>query len=265
MEYRRFEQLVIATTAGLVVLGVAASIPTGGATPTEIAAQLAIILVVAVAAHWGRKAGTLVALLTSCVYLALRIPIIANSLTGPAMLLVASRIAGYLLLGIVGGEVFGRVKYAFAGDADEDAIDEFSRVFSERFAARSIRQALSRLDRYEESFSIVLITLDGRAFSDPRADHVRHFVRSVANIIRDDVRIVDDVAHLDDGRFFVLLCRTSPTGAQVVADRLGKAISSGHGVDPESVRVERLSAPADGAVIEALRVRLEGAAVQERD
>ena len=256
VEYRQFERLIIGVTAALVVGTIAVSLPRGGETAVEVAAQIAIVLVVAGASHWGRKGGTICALVASIAYLAASLPIIANNLTGPSVYLVVSRIAGYLLLGIVGGEIFGRVKYVFAGMRDAGTIDHFSRVFSERFAADAVRQALARADRYDEPFSLVFVTLEPQFTGNARTKRMRALVRSVANVIRDDVRIVDDVAHLADGRFVVLLPYTSATGARVVAARLVTAIGSAHGTDQAHVVTECLAAPENGAAIEAFRRQL---------
>jgi GGDEF domain-containing protein len=259
MDYRRFERLIILVTVVLVVGAIAASIPSGGGTVIEVAAQIAIVAVVAAAAHWGRKAGTIWALVASIAYLAVRLPLIADGFSGPAILLVVSRIAGYLLLGIVGGEIFGRVKYRFALSMDSSSIDDFSRVYNERYAARAVRQALARVDRYTEPFSLVLLTLGAEFAGDGRTDHLRTLVRSVANVLRDDVRIIDDVAHLSDGRFAVLLPRTNARGAHSVASRLATAVGSAHGVNDGNVVSECLTAPEDSAAIEAFARQYEPA------
>ena len=105
MQYARFERLVIAITALIVLGSLALSLVNGGAEWVEVVAQFVIIVVVAVAVHWGRKAGTIVALAASVVYLLMRIPLLSAGLAPDDVLLVVSRIAVYMLLGIVGGEV----------------------------------------------------------------------------------------------------------------------------------------------------------------
>ena len=259
MDYRQFERLVIGVTAALVIGAIAVSLPAEGGTAIEIGAQLAIVIIVAAASHWGRKTGTVCALVASIAYLAVRLPLIADSFSGPAVLLIASRLAGYLLIGIVGGEIFGRVKYLLAESEDGATIDDFSRVFNERFAARAVRQGLARVERYAEPFSVVLVTLSAEFARDGQTKHVRSMVRSVANVIRDDVRMVDDVAHLSDGRFVVLLPRTGSVGARIVAARLATEIGSAHGIDHTKVVAECLSAPDDSVAIEAFAKRLEPA------
>jgi len=257
MDYRRFEWLVIATTATLVAGALALSWSSGGGAIVEVAAQLGIVVVVATAAHWGRKAGTVCALVASVAYLWLRMPLIATSVSGPAVVLMISRIAGYLLLGIVGGEVFGRIKYVFARSHSAGAIDDFSRVYSQRFVWQTLRQALQRCDRYDESFALVFIALDPQFAANARVGHRRNIVRSVANVIRDDVRIVDDVAHLEDGRFTVLLSHASGADARIVAARLIAAIISAHGVEAKYVKAEALAVPQDREALDAFCTQIQ--------
>lgn len=265
MEYRRFEQLVIGASAVLVAGAIAASVHSGGATPVEIAAQLVAILVVGVAVHWGRTGGTLAALVASVAYLAARLPLIADSPTRQTLVLVVSRMVGYLLLGIVGGEVFGRVKYMLAKSQDAAAIDDFSHVFSERFAAHAIRQASGRADRYFEPFSLVLVDLDAEFTGNAHTKRIRSLVRGIANVIRDDVRVIDDVAHMRDGRFLVLLPNTAAAGANVVAARLASTVGSAHGVKEGHVSTTCLSAPQDRAALDTLCAQLDSTTGEEPD
>jgi GGDEF domain-containing protein len=254
MEYRQFERLIIGVTLIFVVGATAASwqTVTGLAVPIELAGQVGILLVLAVALHWGRKGGTAAALVASGLYLAIQAPHISSGTPSSAgVLLIVSRVAGYLLLGIVGGEIFGRIKYAFAESKDASSIDSFSRVYSERFAKRASQQALARAQRYGEPFSIVFVELEGYFASHSDTKQLKAMVRSVANVLRDDVRISDDVAYLKDGRFAVLLPHTSASSVGVVASRLAMTVGMAHGVKREHVVTQSWSTPDDTAAIEA--------------
>ncbi len=57
----------------------------------------------------------------------------------------------------MGGEIFARVKYLFAGSKDSDVIDDWSRVYNQRYAARALEQAVARHKRYQEPFSAILV------------------------------------------------------------------------------------------------------------
>jgi GGDEF domain-containing protein len=250
MEYARFERLVVGVTAVLVLGTIAASSLSGGSSPVEVIAQLMIVVVLAVAAHWGRKAGTIAALSACLIYLVMQLPLLSQqALSGAALLLVLSRIVGYCLVGIVGGEVFGRVKYLFAASKDSGVIDEWSRVYNQRYAAKALEQALARHERYQEPFSVVIVALAPDDTVEPKTGRLRARVRSVANFLRDDVRMVDDVARLDDGRFVVLLPHTAGAFAPIVASRLAEGVRQVLGVKEGGVTTTCLGADENSAAL----------------
>ncbi len=259
MEYGRFERLVIGSTATLVLLGLAASLAGGDVGTAEVVGQLAIVGVMTAAVHWGRRAGTFAALAACLVYLALQLPLVSSGLSAQELLLIVSRFAGYCLVGIVGGEIFSRVKYVFAGTQDSAVIDDWSRVYNQRYAARAIEQALARHERYREPFSTVLVHLEPVLTGTQRPHKLRGLVRTVANFIRDDVRLVDDVARLDDGRFIVLLPHTAGEAAPVVARRLEAGICKTLGVKESCVSTTCLGAERDTAALELLVAGLSDA------
>ncbi len=249
MEYSRFERLVVGATALLVLGTIAATAMSGATTVVEVVGQLAIVGVLAVAAHWGRKAGTLAALTACLLYVLMRLPLLSAGATGAASLLILSRVLGYCLIGIVGGEMFGRVKYLFAASHNSGVIDDWSRVYNQRFAAQALEQAIARHSRYGEPFSIVIVALAPSATGDHRAEQLRTRVRSVANFLRDDVRMVDDVARLDDGRFVVLLPHTAGAFAPIVASRLADGVRQALGLKEGGVTTTCLGADENVAAL----------------
>jgi GGDEF domain-containing protein len=207
--------------------------------------------VMGVAVHWGRKAGTLAALVACLLYLAVRLPLLAAGLSPQAFVLMVSRFAGYCLIGLVGGEIFGRVKYIFAGSRESGVIDDWSRVYNQRYALRAIEQATARYRRYQEPFSLVVLRLEPVLTATRRPEKLRGLVRTVAGFLRDDVRLVDDVARLDDGRFVVLLPHTAAKAAPVVAARLVAGVCGTLGVKGECVTSMSLGADEHTPALEA--------------
>jgi GGDEF domain-containing protein len=256
VEYPRFERLIIGCTALVVVLTLAASALSGGSDAAEIVGGLAFIVVAAVAVHWGRKAGTIAALSACLVYLASRLPMLATGLTTSLLVLILSRFAGYCLVGIVGGEVFGRVKYVFAGSVDSDVIDSWSLVYNQRYTARALDQAIERHKRYQEPFSIVVLTLAPSLTETRRPEQLRGLVRTAAGFLRDDVRMVDDVARLEDGRLVVLLPHTSGASTRLVAERLAAGLCKTLGAQRESVTTMCLDASDDAAALHEFAVSI---------
>ena len=77
-------------------------------------------------------------------------------------------------------------------------------------------------------------------------------MRSVAAFIRDDVRMVDDVARLEDGRFVVLLPHTPGDSAPIVASRLTDGICKMLGVKDNCITTLCLGTDNDTAALERL-------------
>lgn len=245
--YPRFERLVIGSTALFVGLRIGASVLRGGADPAEVVGELAFIFVAAAAVHWGRKAGTLAALAACIVYLALQLPLLAAGLSSAALLLIVSRMAGYCLVGIVGGEIFSRVKYVYARSSGTDVIDDWSLVYNQRFVARALEKAIERHRRYKEPFSVVILSLSPSLPPTGRPEQLRATVRTVASFLRDDVRMVDDVARIDDGRFVVLLPHTPAAATRLVAERLATGVCQTLGAKRNCISTRCLNAGEDPA------------------
>jgi len=260
MKYARFEQLILGV-GGLAILGsMVLSLQSGGPGLVEIVAQLLLFGVLVVAVHWGRRAGMYAAIAASLIYIALRIPVLSSSenLTIEGLIFMVARIAAFGLVGIVGGEVCSRIKYVFARFDDSNTIDDWSRVYNQRYASRAIEQARARYTRYGEPFSLVLITLTPAITGEMTPQRQRSLVRAVANYLRDDIRMVDEVGRLEDGRFVVLLPHTPKEGGEVVTARLASGVRQTVGAKPESVTAQCMGAAEDTVALGALNAELIG-------
>lgn len=265
MKYSRFEQLIIGV-GGLAIVGsLLLSLQSGGPGLVEIVAQLLLFGVLVIAVHWGRRAGMYAAIAASLIYIALRIPVLSSSenLTVEGLIFILARIAAYGLVGIVGGEACSRIKYVFARFDDSNTIDDWSRVYNQRHASRAIEQARARYTRYGEPFSLVLITLSPAITAEMTAPRQRSLVRAVANYLRDDIRMVDEVGRLDDGRFVVLLPHTPRDGGEVVTARLAAGVRQTVGAKPESVTAQCMGAAEDTVALAALNTELLGDRFEE--
>ena len=78
-------------------------------------------------------------------------------------------------------------------------------------------------------------------------------MRAVATHIRDDVRLVDDVGRLDDGRFVLLFPQTPKAGGGVAAERVSETVRDLLGARDESVSTRVLGAPEDLTELQSLR------------
>ncbi len=267
MKYARFEQLVIVVGAVAIIGALILSLPNGGPGTIEAIAQLMLFLVLVVAVHFGRKGGLIAAVLASGVYILMRLPLLAatDGMGTGIMFMLLTRIGAYCLVGIVGGELCSRVKYIFARYDDSNTIDDWSRVYNQRYASHALELARARFARYGEPFALVLVTLSPSLTAELRASRQRALVRGVAAHIRSDVRMVDEVARLDDGRFLVLLPHTPRDGGMVVCSRLGEGVANTLGAREESVRTTCYAAAEDAVAISSLAAEIKPPADEDQD
>ncbi len=254
MRYTRFEWLVIGV-GGAAIAG--STLFSFGAAPMiqEIVAQFLLFAVLAAAVHWGRKGGFYAALAASTIYLVLRIPLVLDEQTlylDVAALLVL-RVLSYGLVGILGGELCGRIKYVFARFEDSESIDEWSHVYNQRFTLRALDNVLGQYSRYETPFSVVIINISQRVLDGLQSAKQQSIVRGLANNLRNDIRLVDEIGRLDDGRFLIVLPQTPRDGGKVVADRLKQGSCRFLGAKDESISVTALGAPEDLARLTTFR------------
>lgn len=265
MRYSRFEWLAL-IVGGAAILGtVGLSLQAHPATE-EVVAQLLLLGVLYGAVHWGRNGGFVAAVMGIGAYIALRAPlIVAQGLSNDLLVLVVLHMVTYGFVGIVGGEVCGRIKYVLAKLEGGVNIDEDTRVYNERFVGRLLETNLALHARYRLPFSIGLMTLAPALTSDLRPTRRKSMMRAVATHIREDVRLVDDVGRLDDGRFILLFPQTPKAGGGVAAERVSETVRNLLGARDESVSTRVLGAPEDLTEMQSLRDAILQAHESETD
>ena len=254
MKYSRFELLVLGVGV-LAITGTIAFSLSAKPDGIEILAQVLLLLPLTGALHWGRNGGLLAAVLAFLVYLIARMPMILGTgwTTGTVQLVLIHGVT-YGFIGIIGGELCGRLKYFFARSSESPSIDECSRVYNQRFIAQMLGALLGGWDRYSAPFSIVTLQLADGVMSGLSHARCSALVKAVANHLRNDVRMIDDVGRLDDGRFVLLLPHTPKAGAEVAGARVRSGIRDLIGAKDESVVVTVLGCADD---TDALRGLLE--------
>ncbi len=265
MKYSRFELLVlvvgISAVVGSIVLG-----SSGTLIAEEVAAQALLLGVLFIAVHWGRNGGFWAAVVASLAYLSLRLPlVISEGVTTELVSLVLVRVLSYGLIGVVGGELCSRIKYVFAKLESSSSIDDWSQLFNQRILIRSMETACGQFTRYETPYSVVFVELAPSLTSDLRVSKQRTLIRSVADHIRGDVRLVDEAGRLDDGRFLIVLPQTPQDGARIVADRIRRGVCNLLGSKDESVNVTALSAPENAANLVEIRTSLAAETEDRRE
>ncbi|MRS12447.1 MAG: hypothetical protein EG823_05165 [Actinobacteria bacterium] len=256
MKYTHFEVLAFVLGSAAVVTSIFLA-PTEFPQAAEVTAQLLLIAVLAGALHWGRNGGFLSALVAIAVYVAMRVPLLhSEGLSRELLTLLGTRALTYALVGVVGGELAARIKYLFARIENDSLVDPFSGVYSARYAADSILSGVGQWDRYQTEYSVVTVTLSDEMFASYKSRRIRHMVRQVANYVRNDIRMVDDLATGGVGTFYILLPRTDAGGAAVVAARLSAGVRDSLGVTEDAVHATVLSAAQDAPTLKSLAAEL---------
>lgn len=264
MRYTTFERLVLVFGGGAILATLVVS-TSAHQDLAEFLAQLILIGVLVGAVHWGRRGGLVAAVAACLLYFVLRLPLLVRTggLTPDMMVLLVTRFATYGVIGIFGGELCQRIKYLFARLEDDSRIDDWTRVYNQNHAVRLIDNVIGRNARYGTPFSLVLIHLAPALTEGLRPPKQHALLKAAAGHIRGDVRLVDDVARLDDSRFLVILPSTPREGALVAAERVRVGVRDVLGAKDESVTASVLGADTDAYEIERLRASLApGAAPQ---
>lgn len=264
MKYSHFEGLALVLGTGAIIASIFIA-PTAVPQAAEVTAQLLLIAVLAGALHWGRNGGFLAALLAIAIYVAMRVPLLqTQGLSTDVVTLLATRAVTYALVGVVGGELAARIKYLFARLSSDTLIDPHTGVYSARYAADAITSGLGQWQRYQTQYSVVVTTVDRGVYATLKPARSRQLLRQVADHVRNDIRMVDDVAAGDTGTFYVLLPRTDAAGAAVVAERLAIGLREMLGARDDAVSADVLSAEHDPQTLQHLAEVLNPAAAEMR-
>jgi len=259
MNYTRFEQLVLGVAATTIMGSILITLASNGWSGwASFVSQILLIPVLIAAVHYGRRAGLLTALLASVVFIMLKIPVLSapEGLGASEVGMIALTVAAFGLVGIVGGDLCGRVKYLFGRFDNSATIDDWSRVFNQRKAAELLQYARERFSRYGDSYSVIVITQNPALVSGLSAKRQRSLVREIAGHLRGDLRMVDEVARLDDGRFLVILPRASREAGFAVAERLTEAVREMMDTDQDGVSSRCFSAGEDALELGSLFTNL---------
>lgn len=257
MKYSRFEALMISLGAVVIVGSIFIS-PAPNPQWQEILGQALMLTVLAGAVHWGRDGGSVAAVAATLVYVVVRIPLLsAEGLSSTSVSMILTRMVSFGLVGILGGELFARIKYFFARLDGSAVVDETTNVYNRRYCGAALKNGLGQFQRYQAPFAVALVSLSPGLLTDLRPTRQRSMLRSVASAIRNDIRLVDDVGYLGDGRYLLILPQTPKIGAEVAADRVRRNVRDLLGAKDESVTATALAVPDDATAICDLARSLE--------
>jgi hypothetical protein len=261
MRYDRFEVSVITVAAVAIAGTVATTLHDATRVVPDLTMALLLIAVIAGAVHWGRRGGMSAAMIASAIYVLISVPELmqSESLANTAFLNVAIRVGTFGLLGILGGEFFSRVNHMMSRLGRAEVFDEWGHAFSQAYAVSALERTIAGYLRYRQPFSIVLLTVSSDVTKGMSATRTRTLIRSVSNFMRGDLRMVDELARLDDGRYLSILPSTGADGGRVVAARLGIGVRELLGAKETSVEARFLCSEDDLAAIQGLLYELSAA------
>jgi GGDEF domain-containing protein len=179
-----------------------------------------------------------------------------RGLTSETLLLLATRVLIFGVVGILGGEACGRLRVFFTRATNGAIYDEWSQAFNQAYAYAALTKSIASFERYEQQFTVAVVTLAPSLTSDLGPQRVRNVVRGVAKHLRNDVRMVDEVSLLNDGRFLVLFPNTPVENAKTPATRLARGVRHLLGAKDESVTAQCLGPDNDLPALKALAAQI---------
>lgn len=242
-DYLRFTRILIAVATLTIFATVGLQLMRPPYLPSEVAAQLMLLVVLIAAVRGGAGWGMAAAMFSSLFYVLLKTEVFSATDVGVTdTAVIATRLVAYGLVGVVGGEIFSRLRHG-SGLSWGPGVDHWVGLRDSTWGLGLVRDALERWESSQEPFTVLVLTVSESAYGKARASHRRSMLRGIGRRIKSAIRMSDDVAWLDDGRFLILLRKTTATGAQAVWNRVALDLGRTFRLDSGAISVTML----DGA------------------
>ncbi len=259
MGYRRARTLLLAGGLGVLVV-TAAVMFARRVDPIEVAGTLLFIPVFIAFVFWDFKGGLLAAVLAAIAYAILRYPAIdavgADRFAG----LIASRSIAFIAFGAIGGIANRQLEASLTKLELYDQVDDTTGLFNARFFVQATELEMSRADRYQTIFSVVVLDIPADSLYPLARRQRTRLLRDIGRVLRDSVRTVDRAIHARDEqrhRLAVVLPETAREGAGIFTNRLTDRLSeylAGRGARIDGgLQGHSLTFPEDKDAIETLR------------
>jgi diguanylate cyclase (GGDEF)-like protein len=105
--------------------------------------------------------------------------------------------------------------------------DGLTGAYNYRFLIDAIRKEIGRAERFQETFSIIMLDVDGLKEYNDVHGHLRGsgVIKRVAQLVSDELRSIDMLCKYGGDEFVVVLPRTPKAGAAKAAERIRGSIS----------------------------------------
>lgn len=117
--------------------------------------------------------------------------------------------------------------YTLAGHLKELSItDSLTGLFNRRYFEERFFEELHRSDRHNLSFSLAMLDIDDFKLFNDTEGHLAgdEVLKSIANIAKDSLRVIDVIARFGGEEFAVIMPQTEKEEAFAVAERIRKSI-----------------------------------------
>lgn len=253
-DYLRFTRILIAAATLIILSTVGLQLLNPPYQPSEVAAQLLLLGTLIAAVRGGAGWGMAVAMVASLFYVLLKTEVFwATDVGVRDTAVIATRLVAFGLIGVVGGELFSRMRHS-PGVSWGFGVDQWTGLRGGDWGAGLIRDSLGRMESSGEPFVVLLLSMSQTAPAGIRARRRRAMMRGIGRRIKSGIRMSDDVAWLDDGRFMILLRKTTALGAESVSSRIRQDLEHTFALDGRTLSVKLIDGTQGPAQFEELLV-----------
>ncbi|HDP69688.1 MAG TPA: diguanylate cyclase [Actinobacteria bacterium] len=188
-------------------------------TTIEAWAQILFIPIIAGAIYYGKKGGLAAALAAGIVYVLLIMYMVKSQLAQIVTLSISLRVIFFIFMGLVGGLLFEKFKEEVRDLEEKVLVDKETGLHTTRYFITVIQQEVDRAKRYKSGFSLIIFQLDEEKIKlSKRAE--KKLAKELGQMLKQQTRIVDEIAYLNHGDFGVVLPEINKEGADFFLKRV---------------------------------------------
>lgn len=261
MSYGRARALTL--VAGLAILLLLSAFQLSrGVDNVEVAGTSLLFIPVFIGFVFGDVVGGLIgAVVAGLAYALLKSSAISAVGTENYLSIMGPRWISYLAFGLIGGWANKQMRGSLEKLELYDQIDDSTGIYNARFFLQDTDLELSRANRYQSIFSIVVVDVPVASISSLGRRQRQALLKDLGRILKESVRTVDRPVHgasRESHRFAVVLPETGREGVVVFGQRLADKVheflaKKGLGIERTQIAHLTLTLPDDEAELAALR------------
>ncbi len=190
-------------------------------TTIEAYAQILFIPIIVGAIYYGKKGGLIAALGAGAIYVLLVLYLVKSQLAQIVTLSISLRILFFCFMGVVGGLLFEKFKEEVRDLEEKVLVDRETGLHTARYFITVIQQEIDRAKRYKSGFSLIIFQLDEEKLKLSKKAE-KKLVKDLGQMLKQQTRIVDEIACLSYGNFGVVLPEINKEGVEFFLKRVEK-------------------------------------------